>query len=120
MSRYLPIPIPHLNHRYESQQKSRHRRELNGYLRAKVMKIIGKSYHFRLFFSRNIKVLLCEGTQTTTKALYLFYFEQIIQHHLVLDVLPTSIMLYTIRSYHRKMEGLLRSCRLLKQFPALD
>ena len=35
------------------------------------MKIIGKSYHFRLFFSRNIKILLCEGTQTTTKALYL-------------------------------------------------
>ena len=72
----------------------------NGYLRAKVMKIIGKSYHFRLFFSRSIKILLCEGTQTATKPLYLFYFEQIIQHHLVLNVLPTSIMLHTIRSYH--------------------
>ena len=120
MSRYLPIPIPHLNHRYESQQKSRHRRELNWYLRAKVMKIIGKSYHFRLFFSRNIKILLCEGTQTATKALYLFYFEQIIQHHLVLTGLPTGIMLYTIRSYHREMEGLLRSCCLLEQLPALD
>jgi hypothetical protein len=34
-----------------------------GYLLANVMKIIGKSYHFRLFFIRNIKILLCEGTQ---------------------------------------------------------
>ena len=67
MSRHLPIPRPRLNHHYESQQKSRHRRELNWYLRAKVMKIIGKSYHFQLFFSRNIKVLLCEGTQQPQK-----------------------------------------------------
>ena len=42
-----------------------------------------------------------KAKQTATKALYLFYFEQIIQHHLVLNVLPTSIMLHTIRSYHR-------------------
>lgn len=47
MSRHLPIPRPHLNHHYESQQKSRHRRELNWYLRTKVTKIIGKSYRFQ-------------------------------------------------------------------------
>ena len=61
-----------------------------------------------------------KAKQTATKALYLFYFEQIIQHHLVLNVLPTSIMLYTIRSYHREMESFLRSCCLLEQLPALD
>ena len=61
-----------------------------------------------------------KAKQTATKALYLFYFEQIIQHHLVLNVLPTGIMLHTIRSYHRQMEGLLRSCCLLEQLPALD
>ena len=59
-----------------------------------------KVVSFPIIFSKNIKILLCEGTQTATKALYLFYFEQIIQHHLVLNVLPTSIMLHTIRSYH--------------------
>ena len=79
-----------------------------------------KVVSFPIIFSRNIKILLCEGTQTATKALYLFYFEQIIQHHLVLNVLPTSIMLYTIRSYHREMESFLRSCSLLEQLPALD
>ncbi len=50
------------------RKKASTRREQNGYLRAKVMKIIGKSYHFRLFFLRNIKILLCEGTQTATKS----------------------------------------------------
>lgn len=79
-----------------------------------------KVVSFPIIFSRNIKILLCEGTQTATKALYLFYFEQIIQHHLVLNVLPTSIMLHTIRSYHRQMEDFLRSCCLLEQLPALD
>ena len=35
------------------------------FYRGKVMKIIGKLHHFRLIFFKNIKILLCEGTQQT-------------------------------------------------------
>lgn len=114
------LPSPRLNH-LSFKKEEKHQLGMSERVSAcKGNENNRKVVSFPIIFSRNIKILLCEGTQTATKALYLFYFEQIIQHHLVLNVLPTSIMLHTIRSYHRQMEGLLRSCCLLEQLPALD
>lgn len=57
------LPSPRPNHLPFKKEEKHQLGVSERYLRAKVMKIIGKSYHFRLFFSRNIKILLCEGTQ---------------------------------------------------------
>ena len=114
------LPSPRLNH-LPFKKEEKHQLGMSERVSAcKGNENNRKVVSFPIIFSRNIKILLCEGTQTATKALYLFYFEQIIQHHLVLNVLPTSIMLHTIRSYHRQMEDFLRSCCLLEQLPALD
>ena len=63
-----------------------------------------------------------KAKQTATKALYLFYFEQIIQHHLVLNVLlpalcstPYEVIIVRWRVFFVPVTYLNNSLRLINQ-----
>lgn len=69
------LPSPRLNH-LPFKKEEKHQLGVSERVSAcKGNENNRKVVSFPIIFSRNIKILLCEGTQTAIKSLYLFYFE---------------------------------------------